>query len=237
MGDGLDVVEGEGGGGVAGDDEEFGALIEEEAGAGDGVAGDGLVRLGAVGETGGVAEVDVVGVGDEREESAEDGEAAEAGVEDADGGGWFSDGHGCAASSRGCVWVWWWCRWRGRTRARLGVAGEGVVGLAVDEEADLGDVWGSAAWRVPMMDWRVRSSTTMPEGWLSTKEPRRLTTAMRPLPGSVGLERRKTSSTAGPLWRGWAEPGRAYWASRWSRRTAGAEGGLLREGDLRAWWR
>ena len=85
----LDVVKGEGGGGVAGDDEEFGALFVEELCAGDGVAGDGLVGLGAVGETGGVAEVDVVGVGDERQQGAEDGEAAEAGVEDAYGGlGW-----------------------------------------------------------------------------------------------------------------------------------------------------
>ena len=82
----LDVFEGEGGGGVAGDDEEFGTLFVEELCARDGVAGDGLVRLGAVGKAGGVAEVDVVGVGDEGQQSAEDGEAAEAGVEDAYGG-------------------------------------------------------------------------------------------------------------------------------------------------------
>ena len=63
----LDVFEGEGGGGVAGDDEEFCALVVEEPGAGDGVAGDGFAGLGAVGEAGGVAEVDVVGVGDEAE--------------------------------------------------------------------------------------------------------------------------------------------------------------------------
>ncbi len=75
---GLDFGEGEGGGGVAGDDEDVGALIEEEAGAGDGVAGDGLAGFGAVGEAGGVAEVDVVGAGDEGQEGAEDGEAAEA---------------------------------------------------------------------------------------------------------------------------------------------------------------
>ena len=86
-GDGLlDVFEGEGGGGVAGDDEEVGALGLEELCALDGVAGDGLAGLGAVGETGGVAEVDVVRAGDEGEQRAEDGEAAEAGVEDADGG-------------------------------------------------------------------------------------------------------------------------------------------------------
>jgi hypothetical protein len=74
----LDVLEGEGGGGVAGDDEEFGSLLVEELCARDGVAGDGLVRFGAVGETGGVAEVDVAGVGDEGQEGSEDSEAAEA---------------------------------------------------------------------------------------------------------------------------------------------------------------
>ena len=79
--------QGEGGGGVAGDDEVFGAMGREEPCAFDGVAGDGGLRLGAVGETGGVAEIDVVGAGDEREQRAEDGEAAEAGVEDADGDG------------------------------------------------------------------------------------------------------------------------------------------------------
>jgi hypothetical protein len=74
----LDVFEGEGGGGVAGDDEEFGSLLVEELCAGDGVAGDSLVRFGAVGETRGVAEVDVAGVGDEGQEGSEDSEAAEA---------------------------------------------------------------------------------------------------------------------------------------------------------------
>jgi hypothetical protein len=51
----LDVFEGEGGGGVAGDDEEFCALLVEELCARYGVAGDGLVGLGAIGETSGVA--------------------------------------------------------------------------------------------------------------------------------------------------------------------------------------
>ena len=74
----LDVFEGEGGGGVAGDDEEFCALLVEELCAGDGVTGDGVVGLGAVGETGGVAQIDVIGVGDQGEQGAEDGEAAEA---------------------------------------------------------------------------------------------------------------------------------------------------------------
>jgi hypothetical protein len=74
----LDVFEGQGGGGVAGDDKQVGALFVEEFCAGDGVAGDGFAGLGAVGETGGVAEVEVLGVGDERKQSAKDGQAAEA---------------------------------------------------------------------------------------------------------------------------------------------------------------
>src|SRR5271170_7593445 len=83
----LDVFEGQGGGGVAGDDEEVGALLVEELCAGDRVASDSLSGLGAVGEPGGVAEEDVVGAGDEREKRSKDGEAAEARVEDADGEG------------------------------------------------------------------------------------------------------------------------------------------------------
>jgi hypothetical protein len=74
----LDVFEGEGGGGVAGYDEEFGALFVEEFCAGDGVACDGVVGLGTVGEAGRVSEVDVAGFWDERQEGAEDGETAEA---------------------------------------------------------------------------------------------------------------------------------------------------------------
>ena len=50
----------------------------EEAGALDGVARDGGLRFGAVGEAGGVAEVDVVRAGDQRQQFAQDGEAAEA---------------------------------------------------------------------------------------------------------------------------------------------------------------
>ena len=53
-------------------------MFVQELCAGNGVAGDGFAGLGAVGETGGVAEVEVFGVGDERKEGAEDGEAAEA---------------------------------------------------------------------------------------------------------------------------------------------------------------
>ena len=80
-------VQGKSGGSVAGDDEEVGALFVEELCAGDGIAGYGFVGFGAVGEAGGVAQVDVVGFGDEREKSAEDGETSEAGVEYAYGDG------------------------------------------------------------------------------------------------------------------------------------------------------
>ncbi len=82
---GADFFEGQGGGGVAGYDEEVGTLSEEKAGAGESVADDGLAGFGAVGEPSGVAEVDVVGAGDEGEEIVQDGEAAEAGVKDTDG--------------------------------------------------------------------------------------------------------------------------------------------------------
>jgi len=74
----ADVVEGEGCGSVAGYDEEVGALVFEVSCAGDGVASDGLAGLGALGQAGGVAEVDVVGTGDEGEQGAEDGQAAKA---------------------------------------------------------------------------------------------------------------------------------------------------------------
>jgi hypothetical protein len=60
-------------------------LVDQELGAFGGVAGDGAAGFGAVGEAGGVAEEGVAGVRQAVDEGAEDGEAAEAGVEDADG--------------------------------------------------------------------------------------------------------------------------------------------------------
>ncbi len=81
-----EVVERERGCGVAGDDERLGPLGEQEGGGGEGVAGDGLAGFGAVGEAGGVTQIEVVGAGDEGKQGAEDGEAAEAGVEDCNGG-------------------------------------------------------------------------------------------------------------------------------------------------------
>ena len=63
-GDGfLDVVEGEGAGGVAGDDEVVGALFfNQKTRALSSVASDGAAGLGAVGESGGVTDEGVVGL-------------------------------------------------------------------------------------------------------------------------------------------------------------------------------
>ena len=94
----LDGVEGEGAGGVAGDDEELGALLlDQEPRALGGVAGDGAAGLGAVGQAGGVAEEGEACLRSAGDESAQDGETAEAGIEDADGG---RDEAGCS------VMVW-----------------------------------------------------------------------------------------------------------------------------------
>ena len=122
-----------------------------------------LAGLGAVGQAGGVAEVDVVGAGDEREQSAEDGEAAEAGVEDADGKGfcvfgwrlglkfcafghlafdcWLFEYFDYECFACGLLSFCWGLGMGGGVGGgvgaeEVGVAGEGVVGLAVDEEAN-----------------------------------------------------------------------------------------------------
>jgi hypothetical protein len=136
-------------------------LLVEELCAGDGVAGDGLVGFGAVGKAGGVTDVDVVSAGDEREKSAEDGEASEAGVEDAYGDGscqlFGLRDEGCQLSvlskcfvDQGCVFGFvsglgfgWGHGFGcgvvcGIGVEEIGVAGERVVGLAVYEEADGG---------------------------------------------------------------------------------------------------
>ncbi len=88
-GDGLfDVFEGEGAGGIAGDDEVVGALLfNEEARALGGVAGDGAAGFGSVREAGGVSDEGVASLRGTVDERAQNGESAEAGVEDADGGG------------------------------------------------------------------------------------------------------------------------------------------------------
>ena len=132
----LNGVEGQGAGGVAGDDEEFGALLaDQELRAFGGIAGDGAARLGPVGQPGGVAEKGEAGMGKPADQGAQDGEAAEAGVEDADGGG--RDSVVSVQSSR----------MRGLSgfgvgdevgASQVGVAGERGPLLAVHEEADLG---------------------------------------------------------------------------------------------------
>jgi len=91
---GAEGVEGVGGGGVAGDDDGFDALVDQELGVFEGEAADGFWGLGAVGDAGGVAEVDDGFVGEELAEGADDGEAADAGVEDAEGGSGGAGGGG-----------------------------------------------------------------------------------------------------------------------------------------------
>jgi len=92
----LDVVEGEGAGGVAGDDEVIGALFfNEESRALGGIAGDGAAGLGAVGKSGGVPDEGIDSLGCACDEGTQNSESAEAGIEDADGGsGGRRFGHG-----------------------------------------------------------------------------------------------------------------------------------------------
>ena len=101
-GDGLDdLLHGQGGGGVAGDYQVVCALSGQETCAFHGVTGDGLLGLGSIGETGGIAQVEVMGSRDALKQGAENGEAAEAGVEDSYGGG--REGHysGLPSAARG----------------------------------------------------------------------------------------------------------------------------------------
>ena len=96
----LDCIEGQGAGGVAGDYQKLGALFaHQELRALDGIAGDGAPRLGAVGQAGGVAEKGKPRVGKTANQGAQHREAAEAGVEDADGGcGGRGGAHGWGTS-------------------------------------------------------------------------------------------------------------------------------------------
>ena len=61
-------------------------LLDQELRALGGVAGDGAARFGAVGQAGSIADKGVAGGGQPMDEGAENGESAEAGIEDADGG-------------------------------------------------------------------------------------------------------------------------------------------------------
>ena len=83
---GLQGIKGKGAGGIAGDNEQVGTVGFKKMGGADSVSGDGLAGFGAVGQAGGVAEVDVVSLRNEGKQRAHDGQATEAGVEDADDG-------------------------------------------------------------------------------------------------------------------------------------------------------
>ena len=84
---GLNSIECEGAGGVAGDDEELGSLFtDQELRAFDGIAGDGAARFGSIWKASSVADESKVRMRQAVDERAEHGKAAEAGIEDADGG-------------------------------------------------------------------------------------------------------------------------------------------------------
>jgi hypothetical protein len=78
-------------------------LREEESGAGEGVACDGLLGLGAVGEAGRVAEVKIACAGDKWQQGAQDSETTEAGVEDGDCGGVVGAQRGLPSGER--IWM------------------------------------------------------------------------------------------------------------------------------------
>jgi hypothetical protein len=83
---GSQGVERVGGGGVAGDDNSFDSLIDEELGVFERETADGLGRFGAVGDAGGVAQVNDRLVREQFTQSTDNGQTADAGVEDAKGG-------------------------------------------------------------------------------------------------------------------------------------------------------
>jgi len=80
----LEIGEGVGAGGVAGDDDGFDAFGEKEADVLVSEVADGLGALGAVGDSRGIAEVDDGLVREEALHGFDDGEAADAGVKDAE---------------------------------------------------------------------------------------------------------------------------------------------------------
>ncbi len=100
----LNGIQGQGAGGVAGDDQELRALLaDQELRAFGGVAGNGAAGFGAVRQARRVAQKGILGLRHALDESAQHGQAAEAGIEDADGGGcggWtcLECAHGCAPS-------------------------------------------------------------------------------------------------------------------------------------------
>jgi hypothetical protein len=72
-GGGADLVESEGAGGVTGDDQIVGALIDQKPCAFNGIAGDRRLRFRTVGEARGVAEIEVAGFGELAAELAKNG--------------------------------------------------------------------------------------------------------------------------------------------------------------------
>src|SRR5215472_15685602 len=160
----LNCIECKRAGRVAGDDEVFGALlIDEELRAFRGVVGDGAARLGAVGQAGRVAEEGVARVGNVAEERAQDSEPAEAGVKDADAGGFHgrTDSAGMPLSAGAMSEVRYVrvrSAWSTRKRTRV--------------------TRGRFALCVPQMESTVRVSVSRPDGWPATKLPLRLITAI-----------------------------------------------------------
>ncbi len=82
----FDFVKGKSSGSVAGDDQEFGSLRLKVPNSSDGVVGDRGGGFGAVRQAGGVSEVKIVSVRNMAQQRGKHGEAADPGIEDADGG-------------------------------------------------------------------------------------------------------------------------------------------------------
>ena len=83
---GLHVVKGQRRCRVAADHQQVNAAGGQKARGQSGIAGDELLRLGAVRQARRVAKEEVVGVGNQAGDGSENGEAADAGVEDSDDG-------------------------------------------------------------------------------------------------------------------------------------------------------
>ena len=98
----LHARDAEGRGCVAGDDDHFRAAVEKHFSDLDAVAFHGFAAFSAVGNAGRVADVEDVFVGQESAEAGGDGEAPDAGIEDADGGVGEVRGHSVEE------WVWAW---------------------------------------------------------------------------------------------------------------------------------
>ncbi len=81
----LHARDAEGRGGVAGDNDHFRAAVEKHVSDLDAVAFDSFPAFSTVGNAGGVADVEDVLVGQEAAQAGGDGEASDAGVEDANG--------------------------------------------------------------------------------------------------------------------------------------------------------